>query len=419
MSNEKTDLTCCGPIRKGKKDEDGKTIFAYWCDNCGRIGTGSTPGDAAVAFAAEGPSQNLPARPEDLQRYLTAHRAEMTAIAAPFLAKTPAFDRMVKMNLKYVTQNKDEKFMKVWNSPEGRESIIDALEEAFSLGATLPAMGSIVEFIPSVEAYEFALTTGKNAPFTDVRIDPIHKNDTYECGEDENENFNFRFTSVVAQRGEIIGIVVRATTRSGRKIGNIYDVNRLIEKAKAHSKGYQNYLRDKLAFETAKTEGRVKTKDGREYVEKLIEYTKNGQKRSFTKEIFADQITNPYDGADRPEMLRKSAGKSFFAPYIKVRNSTAAMDELRENAEQQGPGAERTVEGMVDDAINRGFEAFEEEAGKQQAPPPKQPPMEEPEDAEIVEDEPDFGGEEDPEPEKSAEEEKKPEKGKIDENELF
>lgn len=414
--NDKTDLTCCGNIRKGKREENGKMIFAYWCEDCGRIGTGDTPGDAAVAFAAAG-SAMLPAKPEDLRGYLEAHRGEMTAIAAPFLAKTPAFDRMVRMNIKYVTQNKNDKFLDCWKTPEGRESIVDALEEAFSLGATLPAMGSIVpfggvvEFIPSVEAYEFALTTGKNAPFTDVRIDPIHEKDQYECREDENENFNFRFTSMVAQRGELIGIVVRATTPSGRKIGRIYPVDRLLEKARAHSRGYQNYLIDKLAFETAKTEGRVKTEGGREYVEKTVEYTKNGQKRSFVKKIYADQITNPYDGADRPEMLRKSAGKSFFAPYIKVRNSTAAMDELRENAEQQGPQQERTVERMVDDAISRGFEAFEED----RAPPkPTRPQPEEPEDAEIVEDEPDF--EEAPAEDPPEEPQEKP---KVDESELF
>ena len=31
---------------------------------------------------------------------------------------------------------------------------------------------------------------------------------------------------------------------------------------------------------------------------------------TWNKKIYGDDITNPYDGPDRPEMLKKSAGKS-------------------------------------------------------------------------------------------------------------
>lgn len=367
---------CKTQAKTGTKKEKGIIYYGAWCESCGKKGRGKTEKEAIKAFMESKPTKNNdpfvikqlppPQSPEQLPSYFARNMQEITAITAPFLqAEKPALSRMVRLNMKYVMNNRDQNFMKCWETEEGRESIIDALEEAFSLGATLPAMGSIVpfngiaEFIPSVEAFDFALTTGTTAPFKSLRIDPIHENDQYECYEEEGtENFCFRFKSIPANRGEVIAVVVRAEDRQGRRIGRIYDVDRLLEKAKQHSPSYRNYLLDKLAFETAKSEGKTKTEDGREYIEKTIEYREKGtgNKKSFVKKIFYDELKNPYEGPDQPEMLRKSAGKSFCAPFVKVRNSTAAMEELRGEEDQD----EKKIDDMIDAAIDKAMDQFDD-----------------------------------------------------------
>ncbi len=70
---------------------------------------------------------------------------------------------------------------------------------------------------------------------------------------------------------------------------------------------------------------------------------------TWVKKIFREDITNPYDGADRPEMLRKVAGKSFLQPYMRVRNSTAAMDELSTGDGDCEPADE--LDNILDDAL--------------------------------------------------------------------
>jgi hypothetical protein len=262
--------------------------------------------------------------------------------------------------------------------------------------------GTVCEFIPAVEAFEFALTTGRTAPFKNLRIDPIHEHDQYECKEEEKtENFLFRFTNIPAKRGEVNAVVVRAEDQHGRKIGRIYSADRLLEKAAEHSAGYRAYLLDLQAYEYAKSEGKVGTdpngrefffkivggatedkyfeqnvayfeaeekagrlkKDGKgEYAEKTI--TKKDQ-TTFEKKIYRaeienpggemkriwrDEIKNPYDGPDRPEMLRKAAGKSFCGPFVKVRNSVAAMEDLR-----QKPA---NVKDALDGALDAAFRQF-------------------------------------------------------------
>nr|MDA3824296.1 hypothetical protein [Bacteroidales bacterium] len=182
-------------------------------------------------------------------------------------------------------------------------------------------------------------------------------------------------------RGKVVSVAVYGKLKSrGIVIGEMYDAERLLEKAEIHSQPFKNYMKKKNAFEFAKSEGRVgKDANGREffsyftikdvnsdpYFQKSVdnfyaqeaagklkkdsrgEYSvevipkgKNGpwEKKLYRSEleggkeehvIFIDELENPYAGADQPEMLRKSAGKSFLSKYAKVRNSEAAMDEAR------------------------------------------------------------------------------------------
>ncbi|MCK4816663.1 hypothetical protein KA005_12910 [bacterium] len=411
-------MTHCKTKTKQGKSKAG--TFWYQCEVCGMNGKGKTEKEAQDAFRKSKPkpkqattSQALivtPNSPEQFPVYIQQHMTEMVAIAAPFMQRDkPALNRMIKKNTKYIMQNKNQKFMDCWKTDEGARSIIEAYEDALSLGAELPAMGSIipfggeVEFVPGVEAYDFALRTGKTAPFKKIKIDPVHKNDQYECFEDEeSENFMFRFKSQPIPRGEVIGVVVRAEDKQGNKIGRIYDTERLIQKAKQHSKSYKAYLLDLQAFEYAQSEGTIKEDaNGREYIEKVVidknsgkylqqdidnfqaaetagtlkgkkprdyaevEIPKKGggtwTKKIYrsdienpgtnTKIIYRDDLQNPYDGADRPEMLRKTAGKSFFSPFIKIRNSVAAMEELR-TEESEGGDIDSMLDGAIDTAMD-------------------------------------------------------------------
>jgi len=88
-----------------------------------------------------------------------------------------------------------------------------------------------------------------------------------------------------------------------------------------HSPAYKNYIQEKEDFQRAKVEGKLKKDDnGREYFEKKFP--------TWTKKVYFEDIVNPYDGPDRPEMLRKSAGKSFFRQFVRTRNAFAMSEEL-------------------------------------------------------------------------------------------
>ena len=168
--------------------------------------------------------------------------------------------------------------------------------------------------------------------------------------------------------------------KTGYVVGEMYDAVRLLEKAEAHSTPYKNYMKIMKAFDYAKSEGKSQVDDnGREfftfyvdkktddkYFQKSVDYFKsqesagklksdgrgeyasqmlpgkNGgaqwEKKTYRyeveggkeeKTIFIDELENPYAGADQPEMLRKAAGKSFLSKFAKIRNSEAAMDEVR------------------------------------------------------------------------------------------
>jgi hypothetical protein len=419
------ELKCCEkPVKTGKKAENGKTIYAVWCTTCGRRGTGENDATAVASFQAAkptagamgpGPSTALgfPASPAELPAYVASHMAEITAVSAAFVER-PALLQMVKRNVRYVVTNKTQGFLKLWSHPEGQESIIRALEDAFSLGATLPEMGSIVpygttcEFIPAVECYEFALTHGRSAPFEWINIECIYASDQVEVSR-KNGDFTIEFRRILPDRGELIAIAVYgAYTKGGRRqvIGELYDAERLLEKARAHSQSYQAYQRNLVLFELARTEGRVKldaegrefadvqveSKDGGKYAEQdrqnfeaaekagglkkdakgeyaEVEIPKKGggtwKKKIYradvenpgteTKRLYKEDIVNPYDGPDRPEMLRKAAGKSFLAKYVRVRNSVAAMEDLRKSPE--------TVDDALDQAMDAAFSQFTGVAG--------------------------------------------------------
>lgn len=242
-----------------------------------------------------------------------------------------ALERLVRNNMRYV-ENAD--LGAVWETEEGQRSIIHETEEAMIMGLELGKMGDLVPYgkvcqlIPSIEAYEFALKNGKNAAFKDIRIICIYENDNLKITNNKADGFNYDLEQSFP-RGEIAGVLVYAEKKNGMAIGEFYDAERLMAKAEAHSVSYQRYLQDVRAFEAMEAAGELKEKNGRLYFMKTIEYTKDGQKKSFQKETFRDDLKNPYDGADKPEMLRKAAGKSFLAPYMKVRNSEAAMEEVK------------------------------------------------------------------------------------------
>jgi hypothetical protein len=233
--------------------------------------------------------------------------------------------------------------------------------EALYYGAILGEMGDLVPygktavFIPAVECYEHGLTTGKNAPFKSgsIKIIAIYENDKRDVEWDKSGNFIFTMKQGIP-RGEIIAVAVMATyIDNDNIIGEVYDVDRLIQKAEAHSKSYQSYLEERRDFETMKGEGKTKVDgEGNHYYVKKIEYTKNGKDKSWEKKIYEKDIRNPYDGADRPEMLRKAAGKSFFRPFMKTRNAAAMAREWENEPEGQ------SRDDAADDVIKKAGEQF-------------------------------------------------------------
>ena len=415
-------MTHCKTKTKQGKSKQG--TFWYQCEVCGMNGKGATDEEAKVEFrkskpipankrqAAKQPTQIMirPQTPEQLPEYINQHMADILSIVAPFIqAEKPAVTRMIKLNMKYIMQNKNPGFLKCWETQDGQQSIIDAMDKALAMGAILPDMGSmvpfggVVEFIEAVEAIEFALTTGKSAPFKSILIEPVFKNDQFECYTDkETGNFIFAFKKLTLPRGEMKGEIVTATDHGGVIIGQLYDVDRLLEKAKTHSKSYKAYLLNVQAFEFAQSEGTIQTDvNGREYINKVVQDknagkylqqdidnfqavetagTLKGKKPrdyaeveipkkgggTWTKKIYRsdiespgtnteiiyrDELSNPYDGADRPERLRVTAGKSFFKKYLKVRNSVAAMEELR-TEESEGGDIDSMLDGAIDSAMD-------------------------------------------------------------------
>lgn len=395
MSKIPDKIMCCDA--EALKARDGDT-FSVECTVCGSVGKGPSP-DAAyqnfVKAKAPAPPQSedeppldvyengsspapkkkqasrkaavnkaapeahppavagndgRPQGPEQLAGFLATHAEEVRQIAAPFVANDrPALARLVKANVRYVLNQTTEAWRKVWSTPPGQESVVHAIEEAIALGAELGKMGHIVpfgsvcEFIPGVEAFEFALTNGTNPPFAWIQIEPIYSNDIKKVS---RVNGEFRCELEPGfPRGDLVAIVVYGhNNRLGHTIGEVYDADRLLEKAKIHSTAYQYYLQDKTGFHIARSEGKTKTDAKGPFYEKQMS-SRNGL---WTKRVYLDDITNPYEGPDQPEMLRKAAGKSFLARFARVRNAEAAIDEVKE----KDPSA------AADEAIDLAFNAF-------------------------------------------------------------
>ena len=395
--------TCCGYICKQGKTGDE---YGVWCETCGKRGKGKTSDAAEKAFDMSTPGIVVLDNARKLPAYVSAHAKELVEKSAPFVqSDRPLFNYMIKRNVEYVMSLKGQAYDKIWETKEGQESYLKAFEYFLLLGASLPEMGSIVPAgsvvipIPDVEAFKFSVTTGSSAPFEWFEITLLYKNDIYKVSDKPGE-FYFNIEKVCIPRGEIIAVIPHGKLKDGRMVGKVYEVPSLIGKAETHSPSYRFHLHDIAAFEAAKMEGKVETDEGREYIWRAVkskagdkyaaqdaalfqaaekdgklkkdaggEYTektipgKDGKpdwkKKLYRSDIenpgtekrkvYRDELINPYDGADRPEMLRKLAGKSFLAPYIKTRNSTAAINELSESDD---------VSAMLDNALEAAYDVL-------------------------------------------------------------
>ena len=361
MNQEKT---CCGvPVQT--QVQDGVTY--YWCQSCGKAGKGI---DAASAWKAFGESSERVTGRGNFERVAMLAQSALERKAAPFIQSDhPALDRMIKKNVEYISSLSGSGYDAVWASPEGRESLMKALEESIEIGATLPEMGSVVpygntaELIPDVEAFRFALTTGASSPFEWVNIEAVYENDTVHIGRQDGQ-FSLSFDSIPLDRGDLAGVAVYGKRRGGATEGEFFPIRTLDAMARKFSKPYQKAMRDIDDFKAAKAEGKVLTDDyGREYIPKTIKG--KGDKPDWTKKVYLDEIDCPYTGPTAAKMYMKLAGKSFLGPYMKTRNSAAAIHEMQE---QEAP---REPAGVVRALINRTADNFV--CGGPNCPPPSNP----------------------------------------------
>jgi len=337
MTQQTKQPECCGQKVAWRKNNRG---IEFLCKSCGKSGSGSTTEEAVNNFnnstANNFQVARLPVDAQNLPAWAQSHIGELMRSSATFLNE-PAVQRMIDKNIQYILT---ADLKNAWSSQEGIRSIVEALKESFWYGAVMPDMGSIipfgnsVEFVPALSAFDFALTTGDNAMFEWIETIPIYQNDVRDKLKQENGELIIDITPGIP-RGEIIAIAVRGKDkRSGKVIGDIYDEQRLMEKAKAHSKSYQAYLK------------------------KMAEHN---QKKSEGQNVGEFWMTNPYDGADKVEMLKKVAGKTFFRPYMKIRNSIEMAGAIKNISE-------RSTEKMLDDCLNT--------AAAQVAPQPEpEPPV--------------------------------------------
>jgi hypothetical protein len=221
----------------------------------------------------------------------------------------------------------------------------------------LPEMGSVVpygntaELIPDVEAFRFALTTGASSPFEWVNIEAVYEKDTVRIGRQDGQ-FSLSFDNIPLDRGDLAGVAVYGKRRGGATEGEFFPIRTLDAMARKFSKPYQKAMRDIDEFKSAKAEGKTKTDAyEREYIEKTIK-GKAG-KEDWTKKIYLDEIDCPYTGPTAAKMYMKLAGKSFLGPYMKTRNSAAAIHEMQE---------ERTPNDVVSALVTRTTEAMTPDA---------------------------------------------------------
>lgn len=334
MPKQITDCPLCNTELELQQTDKGN--FYYHCKKCNIGGKGQTEEEAKKDILNASIKINktlaIPQNINQVQIWASQNINALMESSAQFIDK-PETKRMIQKNVNYIA-NAD--FKKAWDTDEGRMSIVEAFTEALYYGCILGEMGDIVpfgqvvEFIPGMPTFEFALTSGKSAPLRNITIDCVYENDQYEASR-EDGNFHFKFINIGLPRGEIIGIVVQAyDVERQASIGEIYDEQRLMKKAEQHSIAYKYYLKDLQALRVAQTEQK-------DYIEK------------WGKKYYEKDITNPYANADKPEMLKKVAGKSYFRPYMKIRNARAVVKEYQ----QQGniKDAEDIYEKTIDESI--------------------------------------------------------------------
>lgn len=342
-------MTCCGkPVKEmpGIKHGDGPG-FGLFCEVCGNKSSGATMEDAEKAFIPNpAPSPNNSNKKEgrkEMNNNLPAVRdklneSHLAEYVSPVIGNAPAIARLIKNNLRYVENLSGESWEKIWN--ENPESIIHATEEAMIYGAELGKMGDLVpygktcNFIPSKEGAIFAVTEGNNSPFESIEYRVVYELDKGPDGEgcpliaERDGNFICELTMGFPKRGEVAGVSVYGLYKNTGKIrGEFYPEDFLMAKAEEHSTSYQYYIEDVRRFNLMKSEGKTKTMNGKEYYEKEMEGRDGRQ--NWMKKVFIDDLSNPYAGADKVEMLVKTAVKNFTRPYVRVRGAQAARGEIK------------------------------------------------------------------------------------------
>ena len=347
-------MTCnCNGIVE-KSNNSTKEMIYLFCKSCPAKGAGKTELEALENLRASAPpAQNtqlapvvlplsipidLPKNPAQLAHYIEQQKSNIMKTVAPSMRNdTPAITTMIERNIEYLFRLDCNK---AWGNKEGQEAIVNALKDSFIYGATLPDMGYIVPFkntvqlILSKEAYIHALT-GDGAPFDWIHYDVIYENDKPVFSKKDGV-FSIDVNPALP-RGQAVGVAVYGWSKKHKKqIGELYDRERLLEKAISHSTSYRQFMNDMEEIKILRQEGKLKSKNGREYIEKG---SKNGP-----WEKWVDGITNPYAGGDLPEMLLKLAIKSWLSPWLK------SLGSYKADAEMHGVD-ERTLLQKVDDTI--------------------------------------------------------------------
>lgn len=336
-----TNQTAC-PICNSKLDlqESKNKILFYHCKKCNVGGKGKTAEEAKKdliqASQKISTALSIPNNPKQIATWAEQNISVLIDSSAQFIDKLET-RRMIQKNVNYMMKTD---FKKAWNTDEGRMSIVEAFTEALYYGCILGEMGDIVpfgqvvEFIPGMATFEFALTTGKAAPLKDISMIVIFENDIINKLEwDENGDFVYNIKIGIPRGEEIRGVLVSAyDIERKKKIGDFYDEKRLMKKAEQHSKSYKYYLRDINALREAQSEGNDFILD------------------KWNNKKYESDITNPYANADKPEMLKKVAGKSYFRPYMKIRNARAVVEENRQSANTKD--VDDIYEKTLDDSLN-------------------------------------------------------------------
>ena len=318
------------------KFSDKEKLHYFYCDKCKISGKGKTPEEANTNFTTE--NIKTPTTPAELVKWSDVSVEKIIEQSAKFMNR-PYLQKMISDNANCISRLD---LKGAWNTDEGRTSITDAFLYACSLGLNLKnAMGYLVPFkgknvttvacVPHRTGIEFALTSGKNPPYKDIRTEIIYENDVYEYSSSPEGGVYFNISKRTLPYGEIIGVVVLGfKIDSGFQIGKMYDVKDIYAKAEKHSPTYQYYLKDIEALRKAQSEGK-------QFIIK------------WEKKFYEKDITSLYVDADKEKMIEKTALKSFFADDLKTRDSRAMETERKENEDAT---REEIVEIILDDSVS-------------------------------------------------------------------